>query len=238
MSGQPAQLTFDLAPRPALGVEDFLVGPSNDPALASIERWPDWPHHALILEGPAQSGKTHLGQVWRLASGAETVLAPELADADITRLEAAGALLIENLERGIGSERVLFHLLNAARERKLSLLLTTRIPVAALAITLPDLSSRLRAVPVTAIAPPDTTLLKAVLVKHFFDRQLNVEPAIIETIVLRMERSMAMAHAVVVAIDERALAMKRRVTRPLVLDALSALGAPVDDDVAGPDDGV
>ena len=147
---------------------------------------------------------------------------------------AAGALLVENLERGIGSERVLFHLLNAARERQLSLLLTTRTPVAAMIITLPDLSSRLRAVPVATISPPDTTLLRAVLVKHFSDRQLSVEPAVIETIVRRMERSMEMAHAVVAAIDERALAMKRKVTRPLVLEALAALGAPADDELDSP----
>lgn len=230
MSGQPAQLTFDLAPRPALGAEDFLVSPANESALRIIERWPDWPHHAVILEGPAQAGKTHLGQVWRLASGAHSVSAPDLADTDVALLEASGALLIENLERGIGNERTLFHLLNAARENKRSLLLTTRVPVASLLIALPDLGSRLRAVPVVAIEPPDTALLKAVLVKHFSDRQLMVEPAVIDTIALRMERSMAMAEAVVAAIDQKALAMKRKVTRPLALDVLAALGQSGDDD--------
>ncbi len=232
MSGQPAQLTFDLVPRPALGAEDFLVSAANESALHIIERWPDWPHHAVVLEGPAQAGKTHLGQVWRLASGAETVAAPDLTGAQLTQLEAAGALLIENLERGIGDERILFHLLNAARENKRSLLLTSRVPVASLAIALPDLGSRLRAVPVVAISPPDTPLLKAVLVKHFSDRQLIVEPAVIDTIALRMERSMAMAEAVVAAVDQKALAMKRKVTRPLVLEVLAALGQSGDEDVS------
>ena len=66
MSGAPAQMILDLTPRPALGAEDFLVSPANELALRTIESWPDWSHHALVLEGPAQSGKTHLGQVWRL----------------------------------------------------------------------------------------------------------------------------------------------------------------------------
>jgi chromosomal replication initiation ATPase DnaA len=226
MSPQPVQLTFDLTPRPALGAEDFLVSPSNAEALRSIEAWPAWPHHALILHGPAQSGKTHLGQVWRLASGAEAVCATELVASHIEGLEACGALLIENLERGIVDERLLFHVLNTAREKNLSVLLTTRTPAAALAIALPDLSSRLKAVPATTIAAPDPLLLKAVLVKHFADRQLVVEPAIVETMALRMERSMAMAHSLVAAIDERSLARKRKVTRALVLEVLAELDAP------------
>jgi chromosomal replication initiation ATPase DnaA len=230
MSGTPAQLTFDLAPRPALGAEDFLVSQANEAALGWIERWPDWSHHALVLEGPAQAGKTHLGQVWRLASGAAQVASADLSEASVASLENARALLIENLEVGIGDETVLFHLLNSARERQLSLLLTTRVPVASMPIALPDLGSRLRAVPVVKIAPPDEALLKAVLVKHFADRQLAVEPAVISALALRMDRSMAMAEAVVAAIDRRALAMKRKVTRALAMEALAELGQPADDD--------
>ena len=224
MTARPAQLTFDLAPRPALGAADFLVSPANEAALRLIDRWPDWPHHAVVLEGPAQAGKSHLGQVWRLASGAAEVAAPDLTDASVAALTQAKALLIENLERGIGDERVLFHLLNAAREQKLSLLLTTRTPPAEIEMALPDLSSRLRAAPLVAIAPPDEMLLKAVLIKQFNDRQLEVEPAVIDFLAMRMERSMAMASAIVKALDERALAVKRKVTRPLAAEVLAELG--------------
>ncbi len=61
-------------------------------------------------------------------------------------------------------------------ERGGSLLLTTPAPPAALPIALADLASRLRALPVAGIAPPDDALLAAVLVKHFADRQLRVAP--------------------------------------------------------------
>ena len=37
------QLPLDLGHRPALGREDFLVAPSNQGAVAWIDRWPDWP---------------------------------------------------------------------------------------------------------------------------------------------------------------------------------------------------
>ena len=225
MSRAPRQLTFDLALRPAFGAEDFLVGPSNQSALAAIDQWPDWPHHALILEGPAQSGKSHLGQVWRLKSGAAEIAAADLTDADVGRLTAAGALLVENLEAGISDERILFHILNAAREHKGAVLLTTRRPVAELVIALPDLASRLRAVPRVAILAPDEALLRAVLVKHFADRQLAVEPTVVGYLALRMERSMAMAEAIVTAIDNHALAAHRKVTRVLAAEVLNELSA-------------
>ena len=223
MTARPAQLTFDLAPRPALGAEDFLVSPANEAALRLIDHWPDWPHHAVVLEGPAQAGKTHLGQVWRLASGAAEVAATELNEQTVVALTTAKALLIENLEQGISNERVLFHLLNTAREQKLSLLLTTRMTPSEIVISLPDLGSRLRAAPLVSIAAPDEMLLKAVLIKHFCDRQLEVDPPVIEFLALRMERSMAMASAIVDALDRRALATHRKVTRPLAAEVLGEM---------------
>ena len=226
MTGAPVQLTFDLAPRSALGAEDFLVSAANETALRTIERWPDWPHQAVVLCGPPQAGKTHLGQVWRLASGAEQVAACDLSDAHVRVLADAKALLIENLEAGIGDETALFHLFNAAREHGYSLLLTTQRPPAEMQIALPDLSSRLRAVPLVEIAPPDERLLKAVLVKHFSDRQLAVEPPVINYLAVRMERSMAMAEAVVAAMDKRALTSHRKVTRALAAEILAELGQP------------
>ncbi len=89
---------------------------------------------------------------------------------------------------------------------------------------IPDLRSRLRALPHVEVQPPDEALLKAVLVKLFSDRQLNVEPAVIDYLALRMERSMAAASQVVAAIDRLALAMHRKVTRPLAAEALASLG--------------
>jgi chromosomal replication initiation ATPase DnaA len=74
------------------------------------------------------------------------------------------------------------------------------------------------------VQPPDEALLKAVLVKLFADRQLNVEPPVIDYLSLRMERSMAAASRIVTAIDRLALATHRKVTRPLAAAALAGLG--------------
>ncbi len=136
-------------------------------------------------------------------------------------LREAGSLVVEDLDRGIGSEPVLFHLMNMAREHGWSLLLTSAAAPGDLTVGLPDLRSRLRAAVMVEIAPPDDGLLSAVLVKHFADRQLAVEPQLIAWLVANMERTMAAAAAVVVELDRAALATRRKVTRTLAAEILA-----------------
>jgi len=224
MTAAPRQLVFDLAHRQALGAEDFLVSSSNEAAVETIDRWPNWPHPASIVVGPQGSGKSHLANVWRLRSGAGIVTAAALDDTAVAALADGAGLVVEDLDRGIADEKVLFHLLNRARESKLSVLLTSRAPPGEQEFRIPDLRSRLRALPLVEVQPPDETLLKAVLVKLFADRQLNVEPPVIDYLSLRMERSMAAAARVVAAVDRLALATHRKLTRPLAAQALASLG--------------
>lgn len=219
----PAQLVFDLGFRTALGAEDYLVGSSNAAAVALVDRWPDWPGPCGLVVGSPRSGKTHLAHVWQLKSGAGIISAGALSENQVSQLERIGALVVEDLDRGISCERTLFHLLNLARERRASLLLTSALASGDLAIVLPDLRSRLRAAVMVEIAPPDDDLLRAVLVKHFADRQLMVEPQIVGWLVSNMERTMADAACVVEAIDRLALASRRKVTKALAADALAIL---------------
>jgi chromosomal replication initiation ATPase DnaA len=226
VSAGPDQLVLDLPHRAALGVHDFLISPSNRAAADTIDLWPNWPQASVAVVAPAHAGKTHLGNVWRLKSGAARLEAPALSEADVPAAAAHGAVLVEDLHAGIADERALFHLLNLVREHKLSVLLTSRTPPGEIEASLPDLRSRLRALPLVTIEPPDETLLKAVLVKHFTDRQLIVEPGVIAYIALRMERSMEAAAAIVAAIDRTAMAGHRKVTRVLAAEVLAqAAGA-------------
>ncbi len=230
MNATPRQLVLDLPLRSARGMEDFFVSGSNRAAVELIDRWPDWPHWAALVVGPQGAGKSHLGHVWQTASGASAVSAGNIDETTLQTLEHDRALLIEDLDRGISDDRVLFHLLNTAREHELTILLTSRQAPGEMHIALPDLRSRLRALPLIAIAPPDETLIKAVLVKLFADRQLSVEPHVVNFIALRLERSMAAANAVVERLDREALATRRRVTRALAADVLNELAGDDEDE--------
>lgn len=222
-SAAPQQLVLDLAHRTALGAEDFLVSESNSAAVAMIDNWPNWPHWALVVTGPVGSGKSHLVNVWRSRSHGNCLRASSINEGVIGQFEDTRALAVENLEGGIGDERVLFHLLNLAREQKQSILFTSRVAPGDLDVKLPDLRSRLRALPLVAIAPPDQSLLQALLVKLFNDRQLAVEPVVIAYLIRHMERSTESALRLVDEIDRQGLISHRKVTRVTAAAALARL---------------
>ncbi|MBI1261554.1 MAG: chromosomal replication initiator DnaA [Rhizobiales bacterium] len=219
------QLVFELSHRPALGREDFLVAPSNEDAVALIDAWPNWPGQAAALSGPAGSGKSHLAEVWCERSRAVPVKAQALEAADVPALVARGATVVEDLEAlNEAGERQLFHLINLMREEKGHLLLTAREAPAHLPLTLPDLVSRLKAMPHAALGAPDDRLLGGILVKLFADRQLHPAEPVISYLVSHMERSVAVARDLVLRLDRTALAGKRPITVPLAAEILQELG--------------
>lgn len=223
MSADGRQLALDLGQRPAMGREDFFVSGSNAAAVEMVDSWPDWPHRALAIVGPAGTGKSHLVEVWRARAGGSVIAADKLDEAMVAAAEAGGALAIEDVDRGIAGERILFHLFNLARETRLSLLLTMRVAPGEIEIALPDLRSRMRATAFVAIEPPDEPLLKALLVKLFSDRQLRVTPKLIDYIALHMERSAEGAARVVAEIDRIALETRRNVGHGVAREALQRL---------------
>jgi chromosomal replication initiation ATPase DnaA len=216
------QLAIDLPFLPAYGRADFLVSGCNAAALARIDSWPDWPGRALVLHGPAGSGKSHLAQLWRERSGATLIAGKALAEHDPSALAASPGVVVDDAERA--SEQALLHLFNCSRESGAGQLIIARAAPAIWPIALPDLASRLRATETVGIGPPDDSLLAAVLVKHFADRQLRVEPEIIAYLVPRMERSFAAATALAARLDRLALIAKRPVGLALARQALAELG--------------
>lgn len=75
-------------------------------------------------------------------------------------------------------------------------------------LSLPDLTTRLKAVPSVAIGAPDEGLLSALLLKQFADRQLTVAPEVISYLTKNMERSFKAVSFVVRRADELSLERK------------------------------
>jgi len=195
-----------------MGRADFLRGQGNSEALALIDRWPVWPERGVFLAGPVGSGKSHLVAIWQNASDALVVSAREL---DLSGLGSSKAVAVEDLHAGPVDETALFHLLNLAAERDVALLFTSRAWPAGLSLRLPDLHSRLRAMQPVEIGEPEEELLRRVLTKLFADRQVAVDPGVIDYIVIRMERSLAVAAALVERLDRLSLATGSAVTKRL-----------------------
>ncbi len=225
------QLPMPLDHRPALGRAAFLVSPANEAAVRAIADWPAWPGRRLALVGPARAGKSHLAHVWMHESGARRIEARALVDASVPALAAAGRLVVEDIETVAGlspldrrrAEAALLHLLNLAAAEKGWILLTGREAPARWPVEMPDLASRLAALPVARIGPPDDALLCGLMVKLFADRQLRVSPETVRYLVTRLERSFASIERAVAMLDARSLATRRRVTRALAAECLAAL---------------
>lgn len=217
-----AQLTFDLPHRAALGAEDFLVSDCNVAAVKLIDAWPEWTDHVQLLTGPAASGKTHLVRVWQERSGARALSRENFDMAFIEDQPEGTPLVVEDADRAGYDEKALFHLLNLAREKRLFVLLTGRDDPSRWGTVLPDLLSRLNGVPAVDIGAPDEALLRTVMLKQFTDRQLDIDPKVLEFLALRVERSLAAAAAAVEAVDQAALASGRKINRQLVMETLKA----------------
>ena len=211
----PQQLPLDLEYRPALGMADFVIAPGNRDAIAWIDRWPDWPAHALAIHGPKGSGKTHLAHVWQARSNAAFLdRAPAAADTPVP-----AAIVLDAPQDW--SEPALLHLYNHLAENRGHLLIVAKRPPARWNLKLRDLASRLAALPAVGIDPPDDQLIEAVLVKLFADRQLAVAPDVVTYLTKRVERSFETLRRLVGFLDRESLARHRPVTLPLAREIVA-----------------
>lgn len=221
------QLPLNLPHDPALGPEDFLVTEANRAAHALVSRWPAWPAPWVLLHGPAGCGKTHLAAIWARAADAVRCRPEALTTEAVPELAASGAAVLELAGDSprVPEEAALFHLVNYTAEQGGSLLLTARTAPGGWRLGLRDLRTRVAAMPSAAIAPPDDALLEGVLAKLFRDRQLAAPPAVLNFLLMRMERSLDAARRLVAALDAASLAGRRRITIPLASEVLDRYAA-------------
>lgn len=225
--GAGAQSALPFPVGGATGASDFLVGAANRAAAAWIDRWPAWPAPGLAVHGPPGCGKSHLLAIWARRSGARRTAAAEVGAAPPERFTGARAVAVDDVDAALeagGHERALLRLYNAVAARRGALLLAAARPPARWPVALADLRSRVRALPAVAIGKPDDALLAAVLVKLFADRRAIVEPALIDYLVGRIERSFAAARRIVARADRAAWEQGRAITIPLVRTLLPSGG--------------
>lgn len=221
----PRQMAFDLGSGESFTRAEFFPSPANAAALAALGDWAQWPQGRLLLIGPAGAGKTHLAHIW--VAEAEAVRLPAAALPGLNPTTLPLRLVVEDADTLAGfpaHEEALFHLLNRMASAGGHLMLTAQTPPRDWGLALPDLLSRLQSMPIARLDPPDDALLSAVLVKLFADRQIAVPPNLIAYLASRMERSIAAARQLVAALDARALALGRPVTRALAAELLDSAG--------------
>jgi chromosomal replication initiation ATPase DnaA len=201
------QYTLQFIGDKKLKEEDFILSYSNIDAYQHIKNYEYWPESRLILLGPEGSGKSHLAKIFIDEIDANLVdVNQEYEDLE------ASAWVIEDIEN-IVNETMLFHKINFAKEHSIKLLMTAEtLPK----YTLKDLQSRINASSKVIIKKPNDEILRALLFKHFAERQLKIHQEVIDYIFSRTERSFAYIERLVINIDKLSLEEKRNITVPLV----------------------
>lgn len=201
-------------------VEDYIRGEANAVALDLVERWPEWPYSIVLVYGEAGSGKTHLAHVFARRAKATFVAPNRLGQQPADQLLTGNhAWVLDGLESVVDAP-ALAQLINHARARGDYLLITAEKSPSAMQIALPDLRSRLLALPCVMLDAPDDALLAGVIAKQFADRQLRISPEVLHYAVQHIERSYAAASRFVQMMDTLSLSSGRALTIPLVRKAL------------------
>jgi chromosomal replication initiation ATPase DnaA len=224
-SRQPALPLFR---GPRYGPADFLVTASNAEAAAWLNKPVEWPGGRLAIWGEAGCGKTHLLHVWREKSGAAIWFGPDLrAFADLP----PHGIAVDHADAA--DETALFHLLNAAGEAGLPLLLASRDAPARWPVRLPDLRSRLRAITAVQIAAPDDSLLRALLPRLLADRLIRLPEPVLMWLLSRLPRTVPLLAEAVARLDAVALEHHRDITVPMAREVLAGLMAEEADEISG-----
>lgn len=231
LAAEPRQLALPFPHAPLYRSFEFLPAASNAEALEWLRNRPAWPTGRLALWGPAGCGKTHLLHLWAERHGADLVSGPVLA-----RMWPAQAIAVDDADEA--PERPLLHLLNAAGEAGLPVLLAGRAPPARWPAVLPDLASRLRSITAVRVGAAEDTLLRSLLARLLAERQLAVAEPLQDWLRLRLPRSQGAIREAVARLDRAALAAGGPVTRLVALSVLAGMqaetGVPLpDDDVFG-----
>lgn len=185
------QIPLDLTPKPDFTFDSFIEAPSNAGAFNIVRAWPAWPAPAMMLIGPEGTGKTHLGEAWRAVSNGVF-----LDDAD-TRTDGD-----------------LFGMINRALRGEIpGLLLASGVPPTDWGVRLPDLTSRLGAMPVMQLHEPDDDSLHPITRALFEQQGRAVGRDVIDYLLKYTDRSVPALRATIRLIDEAASSAKADVTK-------------------------
>jgi len=166
--------------------------------LRARERWPS---AAVLVLGPSGSGKTHLGRAWQNKTVGEFIDDAHLAD-----------------------ETALFDAINRALAGQISgLVLASAHAPTEWGVAMPDLKSRLNAMPTLTLAEHDEASLEPILRELFSQAGRVVGQDVVTFILCKTERSVDVLRELVLELDIEAGSKKADLTKAFVAKYLKEL---------------
>lgn len=216
-SGRQLPLSF---PETLLDFNAMEQTPANARVIAAIRDVERWTQPALFLVGPEKSGLTTLAAAW--VAERHGIYLDARADDELAALRpddlVGEPIAIDNAE-GIADETWMLTELSAVKRVGGHALLTANRPPNEWTIQSPDLRSRLLAMPIIELGPPDDALMRARLKRAMSRFGLNLPVQVEDYLVVRLGLSYT-AIEETVKVLAGAAGGRRALTVPLARDAL------------------
>ena len=217
------QLYFEMPNKTSLGVEDYIVTDSNSFAFDLIVKMVKGEINFGLISGPPYSGKTHLSKILiKNASNYKSFYIDRDYQNILDEFEVSDIFILENIDKvkHDKTEQHLFHIINLVKENNKKLLMTSRKSISEIDLSLEDLKSRLNSILEAKIKEPDDQLMELILIKIFNDKQLKINPNVIDFLMSRLVRSYKSINLFIEKIDKFSLEKGKKITIPLINDLL------------------
>ncbi len=214
------QLVFKFPFKTKYNEHDFYVSQNNFSAYKLIESWPDWPGKWLNIFGASGSGKTHLSKILEKKISKIKILDEKnISNNLVDELNDFKCLIIDNFENKM-DEKILYSVLNQARQLEIYVLINSILPLKKINFKLSDLTSRMNSFVYIGIDLPTDDLLNVIISKSFSDKQINLNPRVSEFIIKNVERSYDKTFKLIKDIDDLSLSSGKSININLIKKVL------------------
>ena len=211
-------LKFDLEPN--YEYDDFFVSKSNYFAYNLILNWPKWEKNIINLNGDKFCGKTHLTKIFIKKFKAFKIDAKNLSNDKIKEFKIHQNFVLENFDQNSVNEKLIYSLINIVEQDNKYLIINSRKALNKYSFKLNDLNSRLKNCLNAKIELPDDSLMFAIILKNFSDRQIFTDKKIINYVIKNIDRSYSKICEFIYKVDQVSLQKQKPVTIKTIKEAL------------------
>ena len=214
------QLTFQFPFSKKYFEQDFFVSTNNFSAFKLIESWPNWPGKWLNIFGENGSGKTHLSKILeKKYKKTKLIDARNVSNKIIEDLNILDCLIIDNFENNI-DEDLFYSILNQSKLLENYILINSRVSINKNNFILKDLISRVKSFIFIGIELPTDDLLKVFISKILSDKQISINPKLLNFIINNVERSYEKMFKFLKELDELSLSTGKSININLIKKVL------------------
>ena len=199
--------------------DDFYVSKSNFFAFSLLDSWPKWEKNIINIHGEKYSGKSHLSEIFIKKNKGIIIKAINLGQSFEKNLRFHQNIVLDDLNEQ-ADENIIFSLINFVDQNSKYLIINSLTPFNKMRFNLKDLLSRAKNCLDAKIEKPDDELIKVLISKILFDKQIRINKKLVEFAAKRVRRSYGKIFDFIYKIDEMSLKKKKSIDQKTIKEAL------------------